>query len=88
MSYLISLAVGLVVGVGYALIGVRSPAPPLVALAGLLGMVCGEQLVPVVKSWVAPPAQHAAASSALPDRDATPAGQDGHRQSAGPQQRS
>ena len=54
MSYLISLGVGLVVGVAYALIGVRSPAPPLVALAGLLGMVGGEQLVPLVKSWVIP----------------------------------
>ena len=52
MSYLISLGVGLVVGVAYALIGVRSPAPPLVALAGLLGMVGGEQLVPLVKHWV------------------------------------
>ena len=54
MSYAISLGVGLIVGVAYALIGVRSPAPPLVALAGLLGMVGGEQLVPLVKNWVMP----------------------------------
>jgi len=54
MSYVISLGVGLVVGVAYALIGVRSPAPPLVALAGLLGMVGGEQLVPMLKHWVMP----------------------------------
>jgi len=54
MSYLISLGVGLVVGVAYAMIGVRSPAPPLVALAGLLGMVGGEQLVPLIKHWVMP----------------------------------
>ena len=54
MSYVISLGVGLIVGVAYALIGVRSPAPPLVALAGLLGMVGGEQLVPLVKHWVMP----------------------------------
>ncbi len=36
---LISFAVGLMVGAVYALLRVRSPAPPLVALAGLLGMV-------------------------------------------------
>jgi XapX domain-containing protein len=42
---LISFAVGLMVGAVYALLRVRSPAPPLVALAGLLGMVGGEQLI-------------------------------------------
>jgi len=65
MSFVISLAVGLVVGVGYALIGVRSPAPPLVALVGLLGMVGGEQLVPMVKAWIAPPRQQAIVSSTV-----------------------
>jgi XapX domain-containing protein len=39
----ISFAVGLLVGVVYAVLRVRSPAPPLVALAGLLG-IGGEQL--------------------------------------------
>jgi XapX domain-containing protein len=63
MNYLISLAVGLVVGVAYALIGVRSPAPPLVALAGLLGMVGGEQLVPMVKGWVVTPEKEAIADA-------------------------
>jgi XapX domain-containing protein len=47
--YLIALAVGLLVGVIYALVGVRSPAPPVVALVGLLGILLGEQLVPVAK---------------------------------------
>ena len=42
---LISFVVGLMVGAVYALLRVRSPAPPLVALAGLLGMVWGEQLI-------------------------------------------
>ena len=42
-AMLISFAVGLVVGVAYGLLGVKSPAPPLVALVGLLGMVWGEQ---------------------------------------------
>jgi XapX domain-containing protein len=42
---LVSFAVGLMVGVAYALLRVKSPAPPLVALAGLLGMVWGEQII-------------------------------------------
>ena len=42
-AVLISFAVGLVVGVVYGLLRVKSPAPPLVALVGLLGMVWGEQ---------------------------------------------
>jgi XapX domain-containing protein len=41
--YVISLAMGLLVGVLYALLGVRSPAPPAIALIGLLGMLIGEQ---------------------------------------------
>lgn len=39
-----SFIVGLGVGVLYGLIRVKSPAPPIVALLGLLGMVIGEQL--------------------------------------------
>lgn len=45
--YLLSLAVGLLVGVLYYVLNVKSPAPPLVALVGLLGMVIGEQLLPL-----------------------------------------
>jgi XapX domain-containing protein len=45
MTLLLSLVAGLVVGVAYGLVGVRSPAPPIVALLGLLGMVVGEQLI-------------------------------------------
>lgn len=51
--YLLSLGAGILVGVIYAVIGVRSPAPPTIALIGLLGMLVGEQLVPVVKRLVA-----------------------------------
>jgi len=40
----ISFVVGLGVGIVYGLIRVKSPAPPIVALLGLLGMVLGEQL--------------------------------------------
>ncbi len=47
--YLISLAIGLLVGVIYSLFGVKSPAPPTIALIGLLGMLLGEQAVPVAK---------------------------------------
>ncbi len=41
-SYLVSFVVGALFGVLYAALKVRSPAPPLVALTGLLGMVLGE----------------------------------------------
>mgnify|MGYP000632601126 CR=1 FL=1 len=41
--YLISLAVGLLVGVIYGVLNVRSPAPPVIALVGLLGILIGEQ---------------------------------------------
>ena len=40
---LISFVVGLGVGLLYGLIRVKSPAPPIVALHGLLGMVLGEK---------------------------------------------
>jgi XapX domain-containing protein len=49
-EYLISLAVGLLVGVIYNLLNVRSPAPPVIALIGLLGILLGEQMSPVIKS--------------------------------------
>jgi len=47
--YLVSLGAGLLAGLVYGLIGVRSPAPPVVALVGLAGILLGEQMVPVVK---------------------------------------
>jgi len=37
--YLLSLGAGVLVGVVYSLLDVRSPAPPVVALVGLLGML-------------------------------------------------
>ena len=39
----LSFVVGLGVGMLYGLIRVKSPAPPIIALLGLLGMVLGEQ---------------------------------------------
>jgi XapX domain-containing protein len=47
--YLISLGAGVLAGVLYGLINVRSPAPPAIALIGLLGMLIGEQIVPMAK---------------------------------------
>jgi XapX domain-containing protein len=41
-AYLLSFAVGCGVGLIYAALRVKSPAPPLVALIGLLGMLLGE----------------------------------------------
>jgi XapX domain-containing protein len=45
MAYVLSLFVGLAVGIAYGFLGVRSPAPPVIALLGLLGMLAGETLV-------------------------------------------
>lgn len=50
--YILSLAVGLLVGALYYILNVKSPAPPLVALLGLLGMVIGEQLIPLIKNLI------------------------------------
>ena len=50
--YLLSLGAGLLVGVIYSLLNVRSPAPPVVALVGLLGILVGEQIIPVAKRMV------------------------------------
>ncbi|MGI4718551.1 MAG: XapX domain-containing protein [Janthinobacterium lividum] len=50
--YLISLGAGVLAGLLYGLIDVRSPAPPAIALVGLLGMLVGEQIVPVAKRLI------------------------------------
>lgn len=51
--YLISLGAGLLVGLIYSLLSVKSPAPPTIALIGLLGMLLGEQVVPIAKRLAA-----------------------------------
>ena len=48
-AYVITLAVGLLVGVLYGLLNVRSPSPPVIALIGLLGILIGEQIPPLAK---------------------------------------
>lgn len=50
--YIVSLGAGVLVGMIYALLQVRSPAPPAVALIGLLGMLIGEQAIPVAKKML------------------------------------
>ncbi|MHA6769149.1 XapX domain-containing protein [Sphingobium ummariense] len=47
--YLLSLGAGLLVGIVYSLLGVRSPAPPIIALVGLAGILLGEQVIPLAK---------------------------------------
>jgi XapX domain-containing protein len=51
-DYIAALAAGALVGVIYGLINVRSPAPPIVGLVGVLGILVGEQAVPVAKRLV------------------------------------
>jgi len=53
-GYVVSLLMGVAVGVAYGLIQVRSPAPPLIALAGLLGMVLGEQAIEMARHYLPP----------------------------------
>ncbi|WP_376091697.1 XapX domain-containing protein [Roseomonas sp. CCTCC AB2023176] len=48
-TYLLSLGAGLLVGVIDGLLNVRSPAPPVIAL---LGILLGKQLVPIAKRLI------------------------------------
>lgn len=64
--YLLSLGAGLLAGILYGLLGVRSPAPPIIALVGLFGILLGEQLPGLVRQWAGgkpPLTTHAAAPS-------------------------
>ena len=55
--YILSVCVGILVGAIYSLLSVRSPAPPVIALVGLLGILVGEQLPPLLRSaWRGEPA--------------------------------
>ncbi len=57
MIYVASLAVGAAVGISYGVIGLRSPAPPMAALLGLLGMLAGENGVAAIRKSMAGPAR-------------------------------
>ncbi|MEG3127241.1 DUF1427 family protein [Pantoea cypripedii] len=61
---IISLGAGVLIGLFYALLRVRSPAPPAIALIGLLGMIIGGQLIHLVK----PAPQTAAVASHVDKR--------------------
>ncbi|AUX95521.1 DUF1427 family protein [Mixta gaviniae] len=52
-SALLSLATGLLAGMLYGISDIHSPAPPVVALLGLFGMLVGEQVVPVCRRLIA-----------------------------------
>jgi XapX domain-containing protein len=64
IGYLVSLVMGLAVGVAYGLVQVRSPAPPLIALIGLLGIVLGEQAIDMAKRHISPSPQASIEQSA------------------------
>jgi XapX domain-containing protein len=64
--YIVSLGAGVLVGVVYSLLHVRSPAPPLVALVGLLGILVGEQLIPVAKQVLSGHTVSSACQQAVP----------------------
>ncbi|RQS03894.1 DUF1427 family protein [Burkholderia sp. Bp8998] len=51
-SYLLSLAAGMLIGIVYSVIKVRSPAPPLIALIGLAGMLIGAQAIGPIRHWL------------------------------------
>ena len=63
-TYLVSLGAGLLVGGVYSLIDVRSPAPPAVALVGLLGILVGEPIIPVGRQMIVGTSLGAASTSA------------------------
>ena len=63
-AFVVSLAMGGVVGIVYGLSGIRSPAPPIIAPVGLLGMVLGEQAVTFAKAHFS---EHAQDQSGRPD---------------------
>jgi XapX domain-containing protein len=58
IGYLVSLVMGLAVGVAYGLVQVRSPAPPMIALVGLFGMLLGQQAVDMARRHFVPPVQN------------------------------
>lgn len=61
MKYLVSLLMGVLVGAIYAAVHVKSPAPPIIALIGLLGIVIGEVGCDFVRQCLVKTEQPAAA---------------------------
>jgi XapX domain-containing protein len=48
-AYFVSLAAGVLVGLLYTVLDVKSPAPPTIALVGLLGMLAGEHAITLAR---------------------------------------
>ena len=55
-AMLLSLGAGTLAGMVYGLLGVKSPAPPVIALIGLAGILLGEQALPLARAALDPPA--------------------------------
>jgi XapX domain-containing protein len=51
-AYFISLAAGVLIGLLYSVMDVKSPAPPTIALVGLLGMLVGEHAIALARHLV------------------------------------
>jgi XapX domain-containing protein len=66
--YIVALAAGIAVGFFYGCLGVRSPAPPVVALVGLFGILMGEQILPVGRHLLAGHSLSAAWTGAFADQ--------------------
>jgi XapX domain-containing protein len=49
MAFVVSGAVGLLVRLIYGVLNVKSPAPPVIALIGLLAILVGEQIPPFLR---------------------------------------
>jgi XapX domain-containing protein len=52
-AYIVSLAVGMLAGLLYNLLDVKSPAPPTIALVGLFGMLAGEHAIAFIRTCAA-----------------------------------
>ncbi len=71
-SFMSSLVIGIGVGVVYGLLRFRSPAPPLIALVGLLGMLVGEQAVSILRGCLDPAPAGARATGSDASRQGKP----------------
>ncbi|MEV5315316.1 DUF1427 family protein [Streptomyces sp. NPDC052610] len=68
----VSFAAGLLMGAVYWLLGIRSPAPPLLGLTGLLGIVVGERAVRAACGRWRRPASAARDEDPAPEKDSHP----------------
>jgi XapX domain-containing protein len=52
-SLFFSAVAGIAVGVFYGAVNVKSPAPPMIAIVGLLGMLAGEHAIAFIRHLIA-----------------------------------